>query len=171
MSIAQSLIMEFDREAETTRRVLSAIPAEKFSWKPHKKSYSIGQLATHMCQALETASAGAEKDVVEFSQGVAVEPRSSQELLAAFDQAAAKVRGTIGKMDDARLMATWTGTVQGRPILTIPRAGFIRMVVLNHHYHHRGQMTVYLRLLDVPVPHVYGPSADDNPFMNAAAAD
>ena len=170
MTIAQGILMEFEREAETTRRVLDRIPPEKYGWKPHAKSFSLGQLAMHMIQSLDTESEAATQDVFEFYQPPAMEPRNPEELIAAYERSTAKVKEIIGKIDDARMISPWTGTFQGKTLMSVPRLAFIRTVILNHHYHHRGQLSVYLRLLDVPVPHIYGPSANDNPFLTTAAA-
>jgi len=170
MTIAQGILMEFEQETETTRRVLDRIPPEKYGWKPHAKSFSLGQLAMHMIQSFEIESEAANQDVYEFHQLPDLAPRNPQELIAAYEKSTAKVKEIIGKIDDARMMSTWTGMFQGKAIMSVPRVAFIRMAILNHHYHHRGQLTVYLRLLDVPVPHIYGPSADDNPFFASTAA-
>jgi uncharacterized damage-inducible protein DinB len=92
------------------------------------------------------------------------EPQNKKEIMDAFTQGTAHAKQTLAKLDDARMMSTWTATKNGKVLMSTPRIGFIRAVVMNHFYHHRGQLSVYLRLLDVPVPSIYGPSADENPF-------
>jgi uncharacterized damage-inducible protein DinB len=164
MPIADALLMEIDQEAKTTQRVLERVPEDKLAWKPHPKSYSLGQLSLHIAAVpggLARAAAQDTFEVPNFQQG---EAKSRKELMDTFSQSLATAKQTIQSMDDARLMGSWTMTRNGKPVMSIPRAAFIRSIMLNHLYHHRGQLSVYLRLLDVPVPSIYGPSADENPF-------
>ncbi len=164
MTIMQELIEEFDREAPATRRALEALPEEKLSWRPHPKSYSLGQLAMHiatvpgmlvMVQALDNFAVG------EFRQA---EPSSKQEILDTFEKSLQAVHAELAKIDDQRALSLWTMSAGDRVIMQVPRKVFVRTIMMNHVYHHRGQLSVYLRLLDVPVPSIYGPSADVNPF-------
>ena len=165
MAIADSLVMELEMEAKTTRRVLERIPDDKLGWKPHDKSMTLGQLATHVANAQGFLATAASQDTFEFgSIGSPVPGNTRQEILDSFTQGTAKAKELISKMDDARLMAIWTGTMKGKTLMAVPRIGVIRSLIMNHIYHHRGQLSVYLRLLDVPVPSIYGPSADENPF-------
>jgi len=164
MGMIDPILMEIEQESKATRRVLERIPEDKLGWTPHAKSYTLGQLALHVARI-----PGA---IAEAVQGESFEPRTGQdppknhaEIMETFDRGLAKAKEIYRGMDDAKLMQTWTATVKGKPVMAIPRIGAIRTIALNHLYHHRGQLSVYLRLLDVPVPMIYGPSADENPFM------
>jgi uncharacterized damage-inducible protein DinB len=165
MRIIDGLLAELDHEATATARVLARVPEAHLAWKPHPKSYSLGQLALHIAQVpglvaeLSLQSPAAPPAFVQESA------KSAAELLPALDQSVAKARTLLGGMDDAAMTATWRLVAGGRELMALPRSAFLRAVMLNHWYHHRGQLTVYLRQLDVPVPSVYGPSADENPFV------
>jgi uncharacterized damage-inducible protein DinB len=165
MAIVDSILMEIDQEAATTKRVLERVPENKLTWKPHAKSYSLGQLALHIAQGQGYLADAVNQDTFEFPNFTQPQPASRKEILDAFAQSTAHAKEILAKFNDARLMSTWTATAGGKTLLTIPRIAFIRSIMLNHIYHHRGQLSVYLRLLDVPVPSIYGPSADENPFM------
>ena len=164
MPIADSIVMEIDQEAKTTQRVLDRIPEDKLAWKPHPKSYSLGQLALHTARAQGALVAAASQDTFAIGDMSQPAPASKKEIMDALAQGTASAKQTMATMDDARLMGTWTLTKNGSVLLSMPRIGFIRAIAMNHIYHHRGQLSVYLRLLDVPVPSIYGPSADENPF-------
>jgi uncharacterized damage-inducible protein DinB len=164
MRLADSLLMELDQEAQTTKRVLDRIPDDKLAWRPHPKSFSLGQLGLHIASAQGNVAAAAALDTAEAPNFSQLEAKSRQEILDAFSKSTQSAKDTLNKMDDARLMAIWSLERNGKAIMQIPRITFIRSVLMNHTYHHRGQLSVYLRLLDVPVPSIYGPSADDNPF-------
>ena len=163
--ISESLIAELSQEAGSTRRVLERVPEKKLSWKPHPKSLSLGQLAHHVAflpgAIAELAS--------ELRREAPVVPRpeakSVAELLATLEKSVETARAKLASWNDGALMQTWTMTVNGRTVMQVPRIGIIRSIMLNHWYHHRGQLSVYLRELGVPVPSIYGPSADENPFM------
>ena len=103
-------------------------------------------------------------DTVEVPNFTQLEPQSRREILDTFSKSLESAKSDLRKMDDARLAATWSLTRGGKVVMSVPRIGFLRSVLLNHVYHHRGQLSVYLRMLDVPVPSIYGPSADENPF-------
>ncbi len=166
MSIANALLGELEQEAQTTRRVLERIPQEHLSWKPHPKSMSLGTLALHVAQVPGNVAELAMFDTVpEPPSFVQAEAATAAELVPALTASVAKARQHLSGVDDAAMGATWRLMNDGREILAMPRAAFLRAVMLNHWYHHRGQLLVYLRLLDLPVPSVYGPSADENPFM------
>jgi uncharacterized damage-inducible protein DinB len=156
--------MEMDQEGQTTKRVLEQVPDDKLAWKPHPKSFSLGQLALHIASGPEHIAAGAAQDTFEAPNFSQPEPKSRQEVLDTFSKSLASAKNTLNKMDDARLMSMWSLTKNGKALMTVPRIGFLRSILMNHTYHHRGQLSVYLRLLDVPVPSIYGPSADENPF-------
>lgn len=166
MRIADSILMELDQEAATTRRVLERVPGDKLAWKPHSKSMSLGQLALHVAttpgQVAELAAA-TDPPMPRFSGGPPA-AESSAQLVPALEQSVARAKELVGRMDDATIMAPWRLTRDGKAMLEMPRIGVLRAIMLNHWYHHRGQLSVYLRLLDVPVPSIYGPSADENPF-------
>jgi len=164
MAIADAILMEIDQESKTTQRVLERIPEDKLTWKPHAKSYSLGQLAFHIARGQGFLSDAVSKDTFEIGDMTQPEPKSKKEILDAFAQSTANAKQILARLDDAKIMAIWTATRQGKVLMSVPRIGFIRAIVLNHFYHHRGQLSVYLRLLDVPIPSIYGPSADENPF-------
>jgi uncharacterized damage-inducible protein DinB len=156
--------MEIDQEAQTTKRVLERIPADKLAWKPHPKAFSLGQLALHIASVPGSVAAAAVPDTMEAPSFSQPEPKSRQEVLDTFSKSLESAKETLKKMDDARLTSTWSLTKNGKVLMSVPRIGFIRSILMNHNYHHRGQLSVYLRMLDVPVPSIYGPSADENPF-------
>jgi uncharacterized damage-inducible protein DinB len=166
MTIAQSLLSEFERELPTTRRFLERIPADKLNWKPHPKSMSAGQLALHIAQtplgvlnmvATDTASP---PDMTQEREA----PTSVASILKALDESADFVRKTLPTWDDRRMAQNVAITVQGRTVMSAPREVLVRNIMLNHVYHHRGQLGVYLRLLGAQVPASYGPSGDESPF-------
>jgi uncharacterized damage-inducible protein DinB len=165
MTIADTLIMELEREAQTTRRVLERVPEDKLTWKPHVKSMSLGRLAQHVATIPGNISSMARLDsydVEKFTEPPQLETTAA--IVAAFDESVAQAKAELAATDDAAMMKDWSFKMGGNPIMTIPRIGVYRTILLNHLYHHRGQLTVYLRLLEVPVPSIYGPSADENPF-------
>jgi uncharacterized damage-inducible protein DinB len=165
MPLADILVGELEREAQTTRRVLERVPNDKLTWKPHAKSMTLRQLAQHVATIPGGISGMARLDsfdVEKFSEPPQLE--STAAIVAAFDESVAQAKTNLAATDDAAMMANWSFNMGGKPIMTIPRIGVYRSILFNHLYHHRGQLTVYLRLLDVPVPSIYGPSADENPF-------
>ncbi len=165
MSIADGFVMELEQEAATTRRVLERIPENKLSWKPHAKSMSIGQLALHVAQIPDVMSQLLLADVDGMPPGSGqAEAASRAELVTALNAGVNAGTERLKGWSDAQMMATWTFSIGGRTLMSAPRAGMVRALMFNHLYHHRGQLQVYLRLLDVPVPSVYGPTADENPF-------
>lgn len=165
MPIVDAILMELDQEAQTTRRVLERVPENKLSWKPHPKAYSLGQLALHIAAAQGNLAQAAAADTLEAPNFEQAEAKSRQEILDTFSKSLETAKGTLKKMDDARIMSMWTLTRNGKAVMSVPRIGFIRSILLNHVYHHRGQLSVYLKMLDVPIPSIYGPSADENPFQ------
>jgi uncharacterized damage-inducible protein DinB len=161
------MLQELEQEARTTRRVLERVPDAHLGWKPHEKSMSLGQLALHVATVPGNVAAIAAQSVVQapaFTQPAAA---SSAELVPAMDASVAKAKGLLGGMDDAKAMETWTLMNGEHTVMAMPRAAFVRAIMLNHWYHHRGQLSVYLRQLNVAVPSIYGPSADENPFAAA----
>ena len=171
MKIIDGLLAELEQEAETTRRVLERIPQAHLTWKPHPKSMSLGQLALHVATVPGNVAELAAMDTIpEPPAFVQQEAATAAELVPALTASVAKARQHLGGFDDAAMGATWRLMSSGREVIAMPRAAFARAIMLNHWYHHRGQLLVYLRLLDVPVPSVYGPTADENPFAAAPVA-
>ena len=164
MRIIESLIAELDQEAKTTARVLERVPAAHLAWRPHPKSYSLGQLALHVASVPGNVAALAAQESPEPPQFVQAEAANVEELQPALEASVARVKASLGHFDDAAMTATWRLVAGGQEVMAMPRVAFVRAVMLNHWYHHRGQLVAYLRLLDIPVPAVYGPSADENPF-------
>lgn len=165
MAISDVIIAEMMEEAEATKRVFQRLPEDRFSWRPHEKSRSIGQLALHIAQVPMSVCWLAAPDVSEVPTMVNdPEPKNRTELLNAFEENLAKAREILAGWDDDRMMGPLTFQKDSKSLFTMPRMAFLRNVLLNHNYHHRGQLTVYLRLLNIPVPFIYGPSADENPF-------
>jgi uncharacterized damage-inducible protein DinB len=166
MSIGATLATELTMEAATTRRVLERVPENGLTWPPHKKSMSLGQLAMHVATLPQQLSEFVGRDTLDVGAagGGAPEATSREALLSAYATSLARATEYLEDLSDASAMSTWTLTAGQRTLFAAPRAGVIRSFLLNHWYHHRGQLIVYLRLLDVPVPSVYGPTADENPF-------
>lgn len=163
MGLAERLLPEFDHEMRGTRRVLERVPLERYDWTPHAKSFSLGRLANHLATIPRWGVVALTAPEFDFAQpGPAATPATTQEaLLAAFDEKVAAARGALSGASDAALGEPWTLRNGDHVVFTLPRAVVLRNMVLNHNVHHRGQMTVCLRLLDVPVPGLYGPSADE----------
>jgi uncharacterized damage-inducible protein DinB len=165
MAIVDGLLQELEQEAQTTRRVLERVPNDKLGWRPAAKARTLGELALHIAvvpgAVAEFVSAPSPAQAPQFVDPV---PQSAAELVPALEQSVAKAKQLLGGMDDATVTAPWTMMQGNRELFTVPRVAMLRNIMLNHWYHHRGQLTVYLRLLGLPVPSVYGPSADENPF-------
>jgi uncharacterized damage-inducible protein DinB len=166
MSIADTLIMELEQEAKATRALLARVPDDKLTWKPHAKSMSLGELANHVATTPGAARLALCESFDASNITGPPQPQSTAAIMAAFDESLAQAKNVLAGMDDAAMMKSWSFTKGGHPIMTIPRIGLFRTIMLNHLYHHRGQLSVYLRLLDVPLPSIYGPSADENPFAS-----
>ncbi len=166
MSISQTFIQELEQEAQTTRRVLERVPGDRLAWKPHAKSMSLGQLALHVAStpgAIAQMAAQSSVSVPEFNQP---EAKTTTEILSSLDETVATAKSVLEGFDDAAMGETWRVMAGDQEVMAVPRVGVLRSIMLNHWYHHRGQLSVYLRLLDVPVPSIYGPSADENPFAS-----
>ncbi len=164
-SMTHALLGEFDHEMQNTRRTLERVPEDKLTWKPHEKSFSMGALATHLASINHWVAAVFSSDSFDVSTAPKnPELKSRQELLAAFDRNAADARQKISTATDAQLTKPWSLMAGPKEIFKLPRIAVLRGFILNHTIHHRGQMTVYLRLNDVPVPSIYGPSADEGNF-------
>ena len=165
MKMIDSILMELDQEAATTRRLLERIPATHLGWKPHAKSRSLGELASHISVAQGHVAKAIQTPTYDFSNREGAAADSVDAILANFDASTAEARSLLGNMSDEDLMSIWEGQAGGKTVFSAPKIGVIRAIVMNHIYHHRGQLTVYLRQLDVALPSVYGPTADENPFM------
>ncbi len=165
MRMVDSILMELEQEAGTTRRVLERVPTDKLGWKPHAKSMTLGELAQHVATTPGMIAEFACTTPFELPDfGDQPTTGSTAELIKAHDKSIADAKSRLNDFNDAAMMATWTMTKGGKTLFSAPRIGVIRAIMLNHWYHHRGQLTVYLRQLDVPIPSIYGPSADENPF-------
>ena len=168
MRISDSLLPEFDQEAANTRRTLERIPDEKLAWKPHPKSWSMAALASHVANLPHWAVMTLQTDSLDLNPpGGGEQPRqaeatSRQELLGMFDRTMTAAREAVASASDAQWRESWTLLNGGHAIFSMPKIAVMRSYVMNHLVHHRGQLTVYLRLNDVPVPGLYGPSADES---------
>lgn len=167
---AKALIAELDAETPATRRVLERVPADRFDWRPHHKSLSAGQLAHHVASIPGSISRMAGLDGIDMTgRGVDyVSSASPAALLETFDSSVAAARTFLEGLDEARANGIFRVTVGDRELFAIPRLAVMRTMCLNHLYHHRGELVVYLRMMDVPVPVVYGKSADEGPLGSAA---
>lgn len=159
-----AILAELEQEGQTTRRVLERVPEDKLGWKPHPKSFSLGQLALHVAQIPGAIASIAILDSIAPPQFRQEEAKSKQQLLETHDQGLAKAKELLADLDDQKLSGEWKIISGDQTVMTMPRIAVLRTLMLNHNYHHRGALSVYLRLLDVPVPSIYGPSAEENPF-------
>jgi uncharacterized damage-inducible protein DinB len=165
MPLVDGLLQELEQEAQTTRKILERVPGDKLTWRPHAKSRTLGELALHVAQVPGgVAMLVASPSPAQAPNFVDPSPKSAAELLPTLDWAIAKAKEVLGGLSDAALTEPWTLKSGDRELFTLPRVAMLRSVMLNHWYHHRGQLTVYLRELNVPLPSIYGPSADENPF-------
>jgi uncharacterized damage-inducible protein DinB len=164
MALIEGMLQELEQETQTTRRVLERVPNEHLSWRPHPKARTLGQLALHVATVPAGVAELASRSPAQAPDFADPSPRSASELVPALEQNIARAKQALAGMDDAALMATWRLMRGDREVLALPRVAFLRSVMLNHWYHHRGQLTVYLRERNVPIPSIYGPSADENPF-------
>jgi uncharacterized damage-inducible protein DinB len=171
ISAAQTLLAEFDAEVPASRRVLERLPAENFHWQPHPRSMSAGQLGLHLASIPGNVARLAQLDGFDVATAPGTYPpaESRDELLASFDRSVTSLRTLLTSLDESRANAPWRLTFKGREIAAWSRLTLIRTMGLNHWYHHRGELVVYLRLLGVAVPVIYGRSADENPFAETAA--
>lgn len=165
MKIVDPILMEMDQEAEITKRLLDVIPEDKLSWRPHPKARSLGELAMHVATLQGGVAEIAQADSKEAGTFPPdAEATSRAQILEAFAESLKKAKDIVASTDDERALAEWTLTKDGQTLMAIPRMGFWRAILLNHNYHHRGQLSSYLRELDVELPSIYGPSADMDPF-------
>jgi uncharacterized damage-inducible protein DinB len=169
MAIRDLIIPEFDHEMALTRKTLERVPEGKPDWRPHDKSMSLGRLAGHIAELPGLGSAALDTDSFDIAPPGSA-PRSPnvmssrRQVLEMFDKNVASARASLSKATDEQLMRNWSFQRAGKNLLTMPKIAAFRGFVINHVIHHRGQLSVYLRLNNGPVPSIYGPSADENPF-------
>jgi uncharacterized damage-inducible protein DinB len=169
MSLAKSLLAEFEEQAPITRKFLERLPEDRLTWKPHEKSMTAGQLALHLAQTPGGVVRIAQPNPAPAPDFQVAQPASRKEILDAFDESIALVRQILPKFDDASMHETWRLVSGGQDLFAMPRGKFIRDIMLNHWYQHRGQFGVYLRMLNIAVPSSWGPSADESPaFLQSA---
>jgi len=166
IKMLEPMMSEIQQEAVITKRVLERVPADKLAWKPHPKSMSLGQLALHIATIPGNLSNLAQQDGFDVSTANfdPPAPNNAKEILTALEASVKAAEEYLGGVSESAAMGNWRLTSKGKEVFTIPRVGLLRTIMLNHWYHHRGQLSVYLRLLEVPVPAIYGRSADENPF-------
>lgn len=164
MSLSKTLLAEFKQESANTRKLLAVVPFEKGSFKPHEKSMTLHKLTNHIAEISKFWNACLLHKELDFVKGTFVRANnnSTEELLAYFDNIIEEVEKTLSKMEESEFAKTWTLKRGDHIIFTLPKAVAIRNLCMNHLIHHRGQLTVYLRLLNVPIPGMYGPSADES---------
>jgi uncharacterized damage-inducible protein DinB len=169
-SIAESFLAEFEAQAPLTRKFLERLPEDKLTWKPHHKSMTAGQLALHIATTTSVVAQLVQENPCQArGEFVFPQPASRDEILKAFDENVATVRSQLPKFDDAAMHESWRLVAGDRELFAVPRMGFLRDAMLSHWYQHRGQFSVYLRMLNVAVPATWGPSADEVPaFMQQA---
>ena len=165
MAIGQSMLAEFDVEMANTRKTLERVPDDKFTWRPHEKSFPMGDLATHLANLPSWTNVTVDMDEFDMAPGgeqiKTPECHSKKEVLETFDANVARARSALAEISDERIFQPWTLLASGNKILSMPRVAVLRSFVMNHLIHHRAQLGVYLRLNDIPVPSIYGPSADE----------
>jgi uncharacterized damage-inducible protein DinB len=171
MSIAQMLLPELDNEIKSTRKLLECLPEGKFDYKPHEKSMSLGRLAGHVAEIPSYGTAAIQLEKLEMKGGEKpFNPTTKKEVLEAFDKHAADVRAAIAGASDEDLAKIWSFHYAGKEVFSMPRVAVLRGMMMNHLIHHRAQLGVYLRLNNVEIPGMYGPSADEMKFWQAQSA-
>ena len=165
MLINQALLSEFQQEAKGTRKLLERVPFDKADWKPHPKSMSLKELASHVAEIPDWMNKTIEAEELDFAKSgyKAPDPKSTEDLLKLFDDFFDKAKTSLANASNETLQGNWTLRNGEKVYFTMPKTVVLRSFVFNHLYHHRGQLTVYLRLLDIPLPGLYGPTADDVP--------
>lgn len=164
--LIENLLAELESEAEPTRRLLERIPPDQLAWRPHPKSMTLGELALHVAQVPGAFAEWLRHDTVDMAtvEFATPAPESADAVRRTLEESLTAARQWLGTLDEVSAATTWRATADGADLFAAPRMNLIRALMFNHWYHHRGQLVVYLRLLNVPVPAVYGPSADENPF-------
>ncbi len=162
MTVAELLLLEFDVEMDATRRMLERVPEASFAWKPHEKSMTLGRLASHIADLPQRCTAIITTETLVREQGFKpFAAATSAQVLERFDAVRGEARKALESLQDKQLTEMWSIRMGERVLASLPRAMALRRVFMNHLIHHRGQLGVYLRLLDVAIPGMYGPSADD----------
>ena len=163
MRIAEAMAQELAQEAKSTRTLLERLPDGQFGWKPHEKSMTMGHLASHIGESLGWAKSIIETDELSFNvaEYKPVIAENVEEALKLFDEQLTQALGALDGVSDDHMMANWKMVMDGQTVFDMPRLAVVRGMILNHLYHHRGQLTVYARMHDVPLPAIYGPSADE----------
>ena len=169
MALSHALLPEFDHEMANTRKTLERVPEDKFGWKPHEKSTTMGNLAVHLAQLPNLGEMALAKDSLDVNpaDGSGYKPpdvKTHEGLLALFDKNVASARAAIAGASDEQLLQSWSLLNGGKVMFTLPRMAVLRSFLMNHSIHHRAQLGVYLRLNNVPVPSIYGPLADESSF-------
>lgn len=161
--LAAAFSAELENEAKTARECLARVPADKFEWKPHEKSMTMGRLAVHIAEMFGWTKESLTQDVLDFATAdyKPFQPSTTDELLAFFDEKVAAAKEILSNTADDTFMTEWTMRNGETVYFTMPKVAVMRSFVMNHIIHHRGQLSVYLRLNDIPVPSIYGPSADE----------
>jgi len=165
-SLVEPIVGEFREEVGITRRILERVPGDKLDWRPHAKSMTLGQLAWHIATGPGDLARILQQDGFDVTQGsfVPPQPKSKEEIMAAYEESARSGEAFLKGLSDDQALGNWRLAKGNHELFVRPRIEVLRSIMLNHWYHHRGQLSVYLRLLDVPVPVVYGRSADEDPF-------
>jgi len=164
MPLIDALLLELDQEAQTTRRVLERVDDDHLNWRPHPKARTLGELALHIAAVPGAVAELALKDEVQPPTFVDPSPSSAKEVMSTLDDSVAKAKKILTGVSDEVLMSRWRMMRGEQEIFSQPKIALLRSIMLNHWYHHRGQLSVYLKQLNVPIPSIYGPSADENPF-------
>lgn len=169
MSIGQSMLSEFDQEMANTRKMLERIPDDKLSWKPDPKSMSMGELASHLAEMIGWTKETINEPSIDVPAGFQpFKAASKADLLRKFEECAAAARTALEAAEDSGMMAPWKLSMNGQTVFEMPRIAVLRGMIINHVIHHRGQLSVYFRLAGLPVPGMYGPSADEMEQQQAA---
>jgi uncharacterized damage-inducible protein DinB len=166
IKMLEPMLSEIHEEAAITKRILERVPAAKLAWKPHQKSMSLGQLAFHVAGIPGNLARIVQLEEFDASQAnfEPPVPNNIEEIHAALDRSVRAAEDCLNGMSEQAALGSWRLTLKGKQVFSKPRIGVLRSIMLNHWYHHRGQLSVYLRLLEIPVPVIYGRSADENPF-------
>ncbi len=162
-TLGTAFLAELEQEAKVAREVLSRVPADKFDWKPHDKSMSFGKLASHVAEMVSWTGPTLDHPELDFAKMdyKPFEPKTTEDLLEFFDKNLAEAAEVLKNMTDDRFMESWSLRNGEKVYFTMPKIVAMRSFVMNHIVHHRGQLSVYLRLNDIAVPSMYGPSADE----------
>jgi len=165
MPLVDALLPEFDHEMTVTRKLLERVPDDRLDWKPHQKSYSLGQLAQHVATIPMWGSMTLTESEIDLGGTSQLEPlKTRADIVSLFDRHVAQTRAALVGKSDSELMAPWSLKREGHLIFSMPKASVWRSFVMSHLIHHRAQLGVYLRMHDVPLPSMYGPSADEGQF-------